>query len=188
MGGKTGRIIYSLLLLTGSVYGSVLAQYFSGGIINPLVLLGMFTGVSLSIFIIHFAIGPYRRWVATILSALFIPVAIAGLGNYLLSLLGFETTIQSYVAVYFLGLLLIIFIAVRKDSKEFLQDVPGLDERQLLHFAWGSAWSFLLLFFLIIAALAQPWVPLDNPGLWIGILGVSFLCWVINMTVLGLKK
>ncbi|EEG78480.1 hypothetical protein [Dethiobacter alkaliphilus] len=187
MDGKARKLIFWLLLLTGSAFGTVLAQYF-GGAINPFMLLGILAGVSLGIFVIHFAKGPFRRWVIAILSALFIPVVITGIVTYILSLLGFDTSLQSIFTVYILGLLFIIFIAIRIDDKDFLRDVPEYDERQLHHFAWSSAWSFLLLFFLVIGALAQPWVGLDNLGLWIGVLGVTYLFWVINITVLGLRK
>jgi len=187
---KTGSFVFVLLILMGILLGNVFAQFFTAGTINPAGIFGVLIGVGLAVFI-HFYSRkkPLVRGIGSILIALLIPLPFAGLISYMLSLFPVDITITIFGSIYLVGLLVAMLILFGSaGNKVFAQDVPGYDERQLSHFAWGGAWSFLVLFFLLIGALIQPWIELGEQGLWIGILLAGFLFWLATNIVLELKK
>lgn len=189
MNGKSGKVVFILLLLVGLVLGNALAQYLSGGSVSAAGIIGVFIGCGLAALIVYIARrNRPGRWIGVILLALLVPVAFTGLVSLLLSLFNVSMGITELAAVYLLGFVTVLFFAVRRDGSLLFRDVPGYDERQLAHFAWAGAWSFLFLFFMIIGALVQPWIDLNEQGLWVAVLSAGVLFWIINMAILGFKK
>ncbi|OPX85681.1 MAG: hypothetical protein A4E54_02280 [Pelotomaculum sp. PtaB.Bin117] len=45
----------------------------------------------------------------------------------------------------------------------------------------SGSWSFIFLNFLIIEAIIEPWIALDQLGLWIGILSAGLLFWFASL-------
>lgn len=189
MNGKIGWFVFYILLFTGLLFGTVLVQYLYSENINLAGILGVSTGVALGAFIHFYARRKHSaRRIGAIALALTLPIAFTGLVSLLLSLLHVDIIATRFMGIYLLGFIVVLFFILRSDSKVFFQDAPVYDERYLSHFAWASAWSYLFLFFMVIAALIQPWISLDEQGLWIGVLSAAFIFWLINMATLGLKK
>jgi len=166
---------------------SVILQFFKDGIIDPWRLLATAGGIALAFFINIAPKKPIVLWIGLVLSALSMPIILVGLVSLILSIFSIHPTGGSILGIYVLGIVIIFYLAKRFGVKHFFPD-PVVDERSVLHYAWSGSWSFIFLNFLIIGAIIQPWIALDQLKLWIGILSAGLLFWFASLVLLEMKK
>jgi|GEM_PF-1320015 len=189
MNVKENKLPFVLLLFIGLLFGNVISQFIFRGSLSPASFLGTLAGFALAVSIHWFILKkPGIRPAGILLIAILTPLPLAGLVSLLLSFLQIRIGIEVFLSIYLLGFLIILFFGLRPGSMLFPREIPGFDERHMSHFYQAGAWSFLFLFFLVMAALVQPWIGLSRPGLWFGVLTAGFLFWLANIVMLELRK
>ncbi len=166
---------------------SVILQFFKDGIIDPWRLLATATGIAIAFFINIAPKKPIVLWIGLLLTALSMPIILVGVVLLVLSTFSIHPTGAIMLGIYVLGIVIILYIAKRFGAKLFFAD-PVMDERIVLHYAWSGSLSFIFLNFLIIGAIIQPWIALDQLGLWIGVLIAGLLFWFASLVLLEMKK
>lgn len=166
---------------------SVILQFFRDGIIDPVRLLATAGGIAIAFFINIAPKNPIVLRIGVVLAALGMPIILVGVVLFILSLFSIESAGGSMLGVYVLGIVIIFYLAKRFGAKYFFAD-PVVDERIVLHYAWSGSLSFIFLNLLIIGAIIQPWMALDELGLWIGILTAGLLFWFASLIILEMKK
>lgn len=181
------KAVWFVAFLVAYLITNIAVQFFWKGIVNPGQVLAAFIGITIGFLIVASPKNLLVRRIGTVLVALSVPIALVGLVSLFLSLFSIHLTRWSILGIYILGVLAILYLTVRFGTKQFFRE-PVMDERSLLHYAWSGSLSFIFLNFLIIGALLQLWVPLDQLGLWIGVLVTGLLFWIITLVVLEMKK
>ena len=166
---------------------SVILQFFKDGIIDPWRLLATATGIAIAFFINIAPKKPIVLWIGLLLTALSMPIILVGIVLLVLSIFSIHPTGASMLGIYVLGIVIVLYLAKRFGVKHFFAD-PVMDERIVLHYAWSGSLSFIFLNFLIIGAIIQPWIALDQLGLWIGVLIAGLLFWFASLVLLEMKK
>ena len=166
---------------------SVILQFFKDGIIEPWRLLATATGIAIAFFINIAPKKPIVLWIGLVLTALSLPLILVGVVLFILSIFSIHPTGASMLGIYVLGIAIILYLAKRFGVKHFFAD-PVMDERIVLHYAWSGSLSFVVLNFLIIGAIIQPWIALDQLGLWIGVLIAGLLFWFASLVLLEMRK
>lgn len=166
---------------------SVILQFFKDGIIDPWRLLATATGIAIVFFINIAPKKPIVLWIGLVLTALGVPIILVGMVLLVLPIFSIHPTGASMLGIYVLGIVIILYLAKRFGVKHFFAD-PVMDERIVLHYAWSGSLSFIFLNFLIIGAIIQPWIALDQLGLWIGVLIAGLLFWFASVVLLEIKK
>ncbi len=198
------KFVWAILLLFGTVVGGLAVQHFFWESLNPFLIFGQIFGVLIG-YLIIFA-NRYFFWAVLMVIILALPIVFVGLLSELLALLSIELVGWSLIVLYVIALLIVSTLFIIYGPKYLFKDKtsskgdpantwpfigklidPPLDEKSLNHFAWSAAWSFLILNCLIIGALLQPWVPLNDLGLWIGVLMAGTLFWIATMIALELR-
>jgi hypothetical protein len=169
------------------IFISVILQFFKDGIIDPWRLLATATGIAIAFFINIAPKKPIVLWIGLLLTALSMPIILVGVVLLVLSTFSIHPTGAIMLGIYVLGIVIILYIAKRFGAKLFFAD-PVMDERIVLHYAWSGSLSFIFLNFLIIGAIIQPWITLDQLGLWIGILIAGLFFWFASLVLLEMKK
>jgi hypothetical protein len=179
---KNKLLHYSVMLL-GLLIAAVACQFFSGGTIEPLTPFGVVIFLAAAFFSFgdltkeQFALGLGR-----FLGAISLPVVFVVLVYFILSLLSIHLTLQHLLAIYLAGVAIILPLLIKSSMKDALRD--QVDEGTERYITWSGHWSFLFLNFLIICALVQPWVPLDQNALWVGVLIAGLVFWLTFMFIL----
>lgn len=183
------KLIWFMMFTVMFLIISVILQFFQDGIIDPWRLLATATGIAIAFFINIAPKKPIVLWIGLLLTALSIPIILVGIVLLVLSIFSIHPTGASMLGIYVLGIVIILYLAKRFGVKYFFADpVPVMDERIVLHYAWSGSLSFIFLNFLIIGATIQPWIALDQLGLWIGVLIVGLLFWFASLVLLEIKK
>lgn len=182
------KLFYFMILLLCYIVPSVACQFFSSGTIEPGVLVSLAVGLAAAVFL--FA-GRSKEQIALgfgkLLAVFSAPIVLLVLAYLPLSLFSIQLTGWFFLGIYIAGVLIILFFITRSSTKDVSQN-PVMDERSLQHFAWSGSWSFLFLNFLIIGALIQPWVALDQLALWVGVLIAGLIFWLTIWFVLETKN
>ena len=181
------KLVWFVVFVAMFLIISVILQFFKEGIIDPWRLLATATGIAIAFFINIAPKKPIVLWIGLLLSALGMPIILVGIVLLILSIFSIHPTGASMLGVYVLGIVFILNLAKRFGVKYFFAD-PVMDERMVLHYAWSGSLSFIFLNFLIIGAIIQPWIALDQLGLWIGVLSAGLLFWFASLVLLEMKK
>ncbi len=181
------KVIWFLVFLVAYLITNIAVQFFWEGIVNPGQVLAAFIGITIGFLVVASPKNLLVRLIGTVLVALSVPIALIGLVSLFLSLFSIHLTGWSMLVIYIQGVLAVLYLTVRFGTKQFFRE-PVMDERGLLHYAWSGSLSFIFLNFLVIGALIQPWVALNQLGLWIGILITGLLFWIITLVILEMKK
>jgi|LSQX01.2.fsa_nt_gb hypothetical protein len=181
------KLVWFVVFVAMFLIISVILQFFKEGIIDPWRLLATATGIAIAFFINIAPKKPIVLWIGLLLSALSMPIILVGIVLLILSIFSIHPTGASMLGVYVLGIVIILYLAKRFGVKYFFAD-PVMDERMVLHYAWSGSLSFIFLNFLIIGAIIQPWIALDQLGLWIGVLSAGLLFWFASLVLLEMKK
>ncbi len=166
---------------------SVIVQFFKDGIVDPFRLLATASGIALALFINIAPKKPIVLWIGLVVTALGVPIILVGVVLAILSIFSINPSGASMLGIYVLGIVIIFYLAKKFGVKHFFPD-PVVDERLVLHYAWSGSLSFIFLNFLIIGAIIQPWIALDQLGLWIGILIAGLIFWFASLVLLEMKK
>ena len=166
---------------------SVTLQFLKDGIVDPVRLLALASGIAIAFFINVAPKKPIVLWIGLVLTALSVPIILVGVVLAILSIFSIHPGGAVMLGIYVLGIVIIFYLAKRFGVKHFFPD-PVVDERIVLHYAWSGSLSFIFLNFLIIGAIIQPWIALDQLGLWIGILIAGLLFWFASLVLLEMKK
>ncbi|TEB08582.1 hypothetical protein Psch_02146 [Pelotomaculum schinkii] len=181
------KIVWFMVFSVIFLIISVILQFFKDGIIDPVRLLASAGGIGIAFFINIAPKKPIVLWIGLVLTALSMPIILVGVVLLILSIFSIHPTGGSMLGIYVLGIVIIFYLAKRFGVKHFFPD-PVVDERIVLHYAWSGSLSFIFLNFLIIGAIIQPWIALDQLGLWIGILISGLLFWFASLVLLEMKK
>ncbi len=181
------KLVWFAVFLVGYLVTSVVVQFFWHGVINPGQVLAAVVGIAIAFLMIAGPKNSMVLWIGAVLVAISVPIALVGLASLFLSMFSIHFTRWGIIGIYVLGVLAILYLTVRFGSKQFFEN-PVMDERSLLHYAWSGSWSFVFLNLLIIGALLQPWIALDQLGLWIGILIAGLVFWLTTVVILEMKK
>lgn len=176
-------VVFAVIFLTSSV----IFQFFKDGIINPVRLLASAGGIAIAFSINIAPKKPIVLWIGLVLTALSMPIILVGVVLFILSLFSIYPAGESMLVIYILGIVIIFYLAKRFGVKHFFPD-PVIDERIVLHYAWSGFLAFIFLNFLIIGAIIQPWIALDQLRLWIGILIAGLLFWFASLVLLEMKQ
>jgi hypothetical protein len=166
---------------------SVIVQFFKEGIVDPVRLLATAAGLAIAFFINIAPKKPIVLWIGLVLTALSVPIILVGVVLAVLSIFSINPSGESMLVIYILGIVIIFYLAKRFGVSHFFPD-PVIDERIVLHYAWSGSLAFIFLNFLIIGAIIQPWIALDQLGLWIGILIAGLLFWFASLVLLEMKQ
>jgi len=181
------KLVWFVVFLVTSLITNIAIQFFGKSAVDPKQVLAAIIGITIGFLIIAAPKNLIIRWIAGVLAAVSMPIVLVGLVFLLFSLFSIHLTGRIIIGIYILGVLIILYLMLRFGTKQFFRE-PVMDERNLLHFAWSGSWSFLFLIFLVIGALLQPWIALDQLGLWIGVLIAGLLFWIITLVILEMKK
>lgn len=183
------KLVWFVVFATMFLIISVILQFFKEGIIDPWRLLATATGIAIALFINIAPKKPIVLWIGLLFSALSMPIILVGIVLLVLSIFSIHPTGASMLGVYVLGIVIILYLTKRFGVKHFFPDPdPVMDERIVLHYVWSGSLSFIFLNFLIIGAIIQPWIALDQLGLWIGVLSAGLLFWFASLVLLEMKK
>lgn len=169
---------------------STAGQYFFAGNIEPDLLLGITLGMGIVWLIISRPRKSWLYWLILAFTVLTTPAILVGFIWSIAFLLAVEIPLPVSIAVYILGAFLMLFLFRRRTSRYTVEEIfqPSLDERGQTHLSLSGLWSFFFLNLLIIGALLQPWVPLGQIGLWIGVLMSGLIFWIICLFILEQKR
>lgn len=181
------KVVWFIVSLVAYLITNMAVQFFWKGTVNPGQVLAAFVGITIGFLVVAAPKNSLVLWIGTVLVVLGTPIALVGFVSLLFSLSSIHLPGWGMAGIYILGALAILYLTIRFGTKQFFQD-PAIDERNLLHYAWSGFWSFIFLNFLIIGALLQPWIALNQLGLWIGVLVTGLLFWIITLIVLEMKK
>lgn len=183
-----GKLIWLLVFLVAYLITSIATQYLWSGHISPWIVFGVIVGIVAGFLITSAPRKPVTLLIGTVLAVLCVPVALVWLISLVLSLFSVKLTGWAVLGLYIIGVLKTIYLAIRFGREKVLQEPVIVDERNLAHSAWSGLWSFIILNFLIMGALLQPWVALDRVELWIGVLVAGLLFWLISVVILEMKR
>lgn len=178
---------FAMFFLTYLI-ASVVFQYLIDRTINPIHLFGGALGIILA-FLISTLSNKHSLflWVATGLAIITMPIILVSFTTIITSFFAIQLPKEIIFAVYILGVFIISFFFIKRGIKWFFRE-PTMDERNVLHLAWSGILAYFFLSLLLIGAILQPWIPLNQLSLWIGILTVSFLFWFISLVILEKVK
>jgi len=179
---KSKLLHYSVMLM-GLLIAAVACQYFARGTIEPLTPFGVVIFFAAAFFSFggltkeQFTLGLGR-----FLVVISVPIVFVVLVYFIFSLFSIHLTLQHLLAIYLAGVAIILPFLIKSSMKDASPEKPAEStERQI---TCSGYWSFLFLNFLIIGALVQPWVPLDQKALWVGVLSAGLVFWLAFMFIL----
>lgn len=181
------KLVWFAVFMVVFLIISVTVQFFKESIVDPVRLLATAGGIVIAFFLNIAPKKPIVLWIGLVLTALSMPIILVGLVLAVLSIFSIHPGGASMLGLYVLGIVIIFYLAKRFGVRHFFPD-PVVDERMVLHYAWSGSWSFIFLNFLIIGAIIQPWIALNQLGLWIGILIAGLLFWFASLVLLEMKK
>jgi len=177
------------MLLSGLIV-IIAVQYFREGNLNPAPLLGFILGAAIAWLLISSPKRPWTFWVGTVFWILFVPAGFLGFIRFLASQLSFELTTWASILIYLIGVLGVLLFFIYNASRYGLNEIysqPIMDERVQSLYGLSGFWAFIFMSLLIIGALLQPWIPLNQLGLWIGVLIAGLVFWVVDLSILERK-
>lgn len=177
---KKNLVWFAVFLLVFLV-SSVIWQFFLKGDINPWMLLGSAVGIALAYLLISAPKNSFTLIALVLLAAISIPLVFLGL------IFPYLNSIWVMIGIYLVTVLTILFLTMKYGSARFFESTL-VDERNLLHYTWSGFFSFILINLLIIGALIQPWIPLDQTLLWAAILLLGLLFFLANLIYLEMKN
>ena len=177
------KLLHYSVMLMGLLIAVVACQYIDSGTIDPLTPFGVVIFFAVAFFSFsgltkeQFTLGLGR-----FLGAISVPVVFVVLVYFILSLFSIHLTLKHLLGIYLFGAAIVLPFLIKSSKKDAS---PGqVDERAERQITWSGYWSFLFLNFLIICALVQPWVPLDQNALWVGVLIAGLVFWLTFMFIL----
>ncbi|NLP44870.1 MAG: hypothetical protein GX351_09625 [Peptococcaceae bacterium] len=177
------KLVWFTVFLVVYLITNIAVQFFWKGVIHPGQVLGAFIGIVIAFFIVAAPKNLIVRRLGTVLFVISAPIVLVGLISLFLSMFSIHLTGWGIIGIYVLGVITVLFLTMSFGSKEFFK-TPVTDERNLLHYAWSGFWSFVFLNLLIIGALLQPWIELNQLSLWVGVLTAGLLFWLTTLIVL----
>lgn len=177
------KLLHYSVMLMGLMIAAVACQYIDNGTIDPLTPFG----VVIFFAVAFFSFGGLTKEQFTLglgrfLGAISVPIVFVVLVYFILSLFSIHLTLQHLLGIYLAGAAIVLPFLIKSSMKD---TSPGqVDEKTERQITWSGYWSFLFLNFLIIGALVQPWVPLNQKALWVGVLIAGLVFWLTFMFIL----
>lgn len=184
------KLMWFFAMLLTMLITTIAVQYFWIGNLNPAALLGIILGAAIGWLILSRPKKSWTFWVGTLFWVLFVPAGILGFIRFLASQISIELTTWTAVTIYILGVLAVLFFSINNASLHGINEIhnqPLIDERVQAHYSLSGFWAFIFINLLIMGALLQPWIPLNQLGLWIGVLVIGLLFWGANLLILERK-
>lgn len=191
MKNMKNNLVWYLVYLLIFLVCVIAFDFFKKGIVTSDSILLIISFAPISFLIIIARKNLLIRWISIVLGALGLPIMLIGFITIICSLFSFDLADWTIIPIYIAGFIVVIYWMISSNTKQ-LDDspfnLPGIiDERNTHYIILSGFGAFIFLNFLIIGALLQPWLPLDDLRLWIGVLITGLLFWIITASILEMK-